>query len=305
MFASDTLDLLAGAGHPAFDNDGLPASPRYNRVPEALWLSLKAGAGVSSHTTVDGRGFTVDASRWQLVESKAAIQALARGSEAPADGKRLAMIAQVYDALQYHRAGASRDENAFATPFLETVPTLADLASASLRHLGSHRGGFFLMIEGGAVDWAMHANQMGRMIEEQIDFHHAVQAVIDYLDKNTDGNNWGNTLVVITADHDHLLYGPDSGDSQPFQLVQPDDPHDEDNLPQHRWHSSHHGNQLVPAWFRGAGAGEFAGLADKVDPYLTEEGGFNPVGDGRTRYIGQDDIGRKLMELLGQPAAGR
>ncbi len=305
MFGSGTLDLLAGPGNPDYDNDGQPHSPRYGRVPEALWKSLQAGRGVTSHTAVDGRSFTVDASWWQLVERKEDIQALAAGSATPTPGRRLAMVAQVYDALQYHRAGASREEHAFSTPFLQTVPTLTDFTNASLRYLGGNPGGFFLMIEGGAVDWAMHGHHMGRMIEEQIDFHQAVQAVIDYLDADTHGNNWENTLVIITADHDHLLYGPDSGDSQPYQLVQPDDPHDDDNLPEHRWHSNHHGNQLVPAWFRGAGAGDFAKLATKVDPYLTTDGGFNPAGDGTIRYLGQDDIGRKLMELVSKPAARR
>lgn len=46
------------------------------------------------------------------------------------------------------------------------------------------------------------------MIEEHNDFNNAVQAVIDYLDANTNGNNWEDALLIVTADHDHNLYGP-------------------------------------------------------------------------------------------------
>ena len=51
--------------------------------------------------------------------------------------------------------------------------------------------GFFLMVEGGAVDWASHANQPGRTIEEQIDFDEAVEAVVRWVRENS---NWGDTL---------------------------------------------------------------------------------------------------------------
>ena len=64
------------------------------------------------------------------------------------------------------------------------------------------------MIEGGAVDWANHANEPDRMIEEQIDFVKAVEAVVAWVDKHS---NWNDTLLILTADHEcGLLWGPDS-----------------------------------------------------------------------------------------------
>ena len=47
----------------------------------------------------------------------------------------------------------------------------------NLKGLTVNPNGFYLMIEGGAVDWANHTNQRGRMIEEQIDYHQAIAAV--------------------------------------------------------------------------------------------------------------------------------
>ncbi len=64
------------------------------------------------------------------------------------------------------------------------------------------------MVEGGAVDWAAHANQSGRVIEEEIDFNHSVEAVVEWVEKNS---NWGETLVIVTGDHETgYLTGPGS-----------------------------------------------------------------------------------------------
>jgi alkaline phosphatase len=83
---------------------------------------------------------------------------------------------------------------------------------------------------------------MGRLIEERIEFDDAVAAVSAYLDANTSGNNWANTLVIVTADHDHLLLGPDS-DTIPYQdLVNNGTGH----VRGHKWQNDSHSNQLVP-----------------------------------------------------------
>ena len=53
----------------------------------------------------------------------------------------------------------------------------------------------FLVIEGGAVDWASHDNSIVGVISEMEDFMAATQVVLDYARENPD------TLVIITADH--------------------------------------------------------------------------------------------------------
>ncbi len=83
------------------------------------------------------------------------------------------------------------------------------MTKAALNVLDDDPNGFFIMIEGGAVDWAAHANQSGRLIEEMNDFNKSIEAVIRWIDTNS---NWNETLVIITADHEtgHLT-GPGSG----------------------------------------------------------------------------------------------
>ncbi len=121
--------------------------------------------------------------------------------------------------------------------------------------------GLYLLVEGGGVDRAMHANNLGRMIEDQIEFDAAVAAVSAYLDANTNGNNWANTLVIVTADHDHLLFGPDS--DTVFQQDLTDN--GKGNLPGHKWQFSSHSNQLVPLFARGPGSELLALYADQRD----------------------------------------
>lgn len=56
--------------------------------------------------------------------------------------------------------------------------------------------GFFLMIEGGQIDWGGHANDTRYIIREMIDFDEAIGIALDFAQAD------GKTLVVITADHE-------------------------------------------------------------------------------------------------------
>jgi alkaline phosphatase len=83
------------------------------------------------------------------------------------------------------------------------------MTSAAINVLDNNPDGFFLMIEGGAADWASHANQSGRVIEEQIAFEKAIETVIEWVNKNS---TWDDTLLIVTSDHETgYITGPDSG----------------------------------------------------------------------------------------------
>lgn len=56
----------------------------------------------------------------------------------------------------------------------------------------------------------MHDNQAGRMIEEMPDFIAGVQAAVEYVERRGEAIDWSNTLLILTADHDRLLLGPNS-----------------------------------------------------------------------------------------------
>ena len=67
--------------------------------------------------------------------------------------------------------------------------------------LSKDKDGFFLMIEGGQIDWAGHVNDAGWMLHELLKFDEAVAAVYDWVKDRDD------TLVIITADHETGSFG--------------------------------------------------------------------------------------------------
>ncbi|MHC5821854.1 MAG: alkaline phosphatase [Nostoc sp.] len=81
-------------------------------------------------------------------------------------------------------------------------PTLADLSKAALKVLGKDKDGFWLMIEGGDVDWSAHDNNMDNLIGTMNDFDKAVQEVISWVNNH---GGWSKNLLLVTADHDHYL----------------------------------------------------------------------------------------------------
>jgi alkaline phosphatase len=128
----------------------------------------------------------------------------------------------------------------------------------------------------------MHANNIGRTIEEKMEFDEAVEAVSTYLDANTAGNNWSNTLVIVTGDHDHLLLGPES-DMIPYQpLVDRGAGH----VPGHKWQHTGHSNQLVPLYARGPGANTVLACANQRDAFNDRSGRTF----GRGAYLDQTEV---------------
>ena len=78
----------------------------------------------------------------------------------------------------------------------ETIPSLAEMSSAAIETLSRNPKGFFLMIEGSQIDWAAHSNDISGVISEMEDFVAAIEVALEF------ARTQGNTLVVITADHE-------------------------------------------------------------------------------------------------------
>ncbi len=251
MVHDSAVDVIMGAGHPWFDKDGQSrATPdTFQYVGgETTWDELVAGTAGGD---ADGDGVP---DPWVLVESRGEFQALMSGPTP----KRVLGTAQVYQTLQQERGG---DANAdpYVVPLIETVPTLEETARAALNILDDDPDGLFLMIEGGAVDWASHDNQSGRMIEEQIGFDDAVQAVVEWVETNSD---WGETLLIVTGDHETgYLTGPGS-DPGWTPIVN----NGAGNLPGMEWHSGDHTNRLIPLFANGDAATMFFPYANGDDP---------------------------------------
>lgn len=75
---------------------------------------------------------------------------------------------------------------------------LTDIVNTAIKFLNKKSNdGFFLMVEGGKIDWACHANDGATVIQETLDLDKAVQAAYAFYEKHPD-----ETLIVVTADHE-------------------------------------------------------------------------------------------------------
>jgi alkaline phosphatase len=283
--------VIGGAGSPDYDDNGnLRTTPLYNWISEATWTDLVNGTNVSGNNSYN----------FNLVRDRADIQAIANGTT-PAPEK-LAMILKTYTSTQFNRAGDTTNpldphtKEPFTDPLRTDVPTQAELTIAALNAVGrqiSPRGkarGFYLMTEAGAVDRAEHANNTGRMIEEHIASNDTIKAIIDWVNRADTDASWDNTLLIVSADHDHLLYGPD-GATVPFQKLQDNGP---GKTPGNKWFGPNHGTGLVPLYAYGAGSQELTALATKVDTYLGPDGKRR----GHGNYLDQTDVGTFLKSVL-------
>ena len=82
-------------------------------------------------------------------------------------------------------------------------PALPAMATKAIDLLAPNKNGFFLMVEGGLIDHALHATLGKRALQETVTYNAALQAAIDRMQALDPGLK--NTLIVATADHDHTL----------------------------------------------------------------------------------------------------
>jgi alkaline phosphatase len=84
-----------------------------------------------------------------------------------------------------------------------TQPSLSEMTAKAMDVLSQNANGYFLMVEGGRIDHALHATNAKRALEDTVAFDKAIQTALDKV-KQTDPT-LSNTLIVVTADHDHTM----------------------------------------------------------------------------------------------------
>jgi alkaline phosphatase len=72
------------------------------------------------------------------------------------------------------------------------------MTEAALKVLKQNSNGYFLMVEGGRIDHALHGTNAKRALEDTIAFDEAIKRALALVDLK-------DTLVVVTADHDHTM----------------------------------------------------------------------------------------------------
>ena len=76
--------------------------------------------------------------------------------------------------------------------------TLSDITRSAIHFLTKDsEKGFFLMVEGGKIDWACHSNDAATAFKEVIDMDNAIKVAYEFYEQHPD-----ETLIIITADHE-------------------------------------------------------------------------------------------------------
>lgn len=103
------------------------------------------------------------------------------------NAERLILFQEQARANEVLRTNWERDNNAL---------TLPQVVSSAIEFLDNDKG-FFIMAEGGQIDWAAHSNDIPGTIFETIDFDNAIKVAYDFYLKHPN-----ETLIVVTADHE-------------------------------------------------------------------------------------------------------
>lgn len=80
----------------------------------------------------------------------------------------------------------------------EGEPSLAEMTAAAIKALSNNENGYVLQIEAGRVDHANHAGNLARTVTDGVAFADAV-AMADKMTNDED------TLIIVTADHEHAI----------------------------------------------------------------------------------------------------
>jgi alkaline phosphatase len=119
-------------------------------------------------------------------------------------------------------------------------------SAMALSILNRNKKGFFMMIEGSQIDWGGHAKDKDYVVSEAVDFDNAVGTVLDFAEKN------GETLVIITADHETGGFGLTGGNLATGDV-------------EGSFIYGDHTGVMVPLFAFGPGAEQFSGLQENTD----------------------------------------
>ncbi|CAK1288023.1 alkaline phosphatase [Burkholderia pseudomallei] len=161
----DGVDVLMGGGR----NHWTPYDPLANRRGRADGRNLFA--------ELQAKGYAVVATKDQLAQAGA--------------GKLIGLFSTTSH-LEYELDRvAGKGEGA-------TQPSLAEMTAKAIDVLRKNPNGYFLMVEGGRIDHALHGTNAKRALEDTVAFDEAIRTALAKVDLS-------DTLIVVTADHDHTM----------------------------------------------------------------------------------------------------
>jgi alkaline phosphatase len=199
QFLANGVDVLLGGGEGNFRPQGTPGVhcdgtevARREALPHDHPWDIGEPFGLPKRT--DGRDLVDEAAAagYQVATNRMALLA----ATAPA-GRLLGLFAC--------------ENMAWGANPVPTEPTSEEKTRKAIEVLSRNPSGFFLMVERGKIDWAVEANDATESLRETLEFDRAVRAAMEFARQD------GNTLVIVTADHEagglHIISRPERGHS--------------------------------------------------------------------------------------------
>jgi len=165
------------------------------------------------------------------------------------------------------------------------LPHLHQMVQVALDILDNDPDGFFLMIEGSAIDLAGHGNYLAGNIHETIEFANSVKTVADWMGDRQD------TLLLVTADHETggLVVTNDNGAG---------------NYPDVTWSTTGHTDTPVPVYGIGLNANLVTNVVANTNIYavaissaLVQEVGVSILVDSNGYHMTWTSASNDIYEL--------
>ncbi|MCF0234927.1 MAG: alkaline phosphatase [Thermoguttaceae bacterium] len=252
------LSVLFGAGNPEYTN-----GRKIDKKPEELNYQFVGGRETWEAVSKD-EGYK----GWKFIDEKSEFAELAAatpdsGAELP---KRVLGVGRAEGDLLPVDGNADEEGLAlvvdkYSQKTIDATPTLTQMTLGALNVLAQNESGFYLMVEGGAIDHANHGNNAQSSVLEHAGFSKAIEAAIAWVEKYS---SWDETLIIVTADHETgELWGEGTyddvnengkfDDEDEFYDFEPIAPSKIGVVPSVQYLTSGHTNGLVPFYAKGAG----------------------------------------------------
>lgn len=160
----------------------IPAGMKVEDHPDLKGIGQKAGWGTSRRKDTRDLIFSAKEKGYRIVTNDKELAALDPTNTSKSLGLFSASgFPSAIDRQPQHQTG---------------VPNLAQLTEKALQILKKNTKGFFLMVEGGQIDWVAHGNDVASVLHEMLEFDGAIGVAMTFAQDNPE------TLIVVTADHD-------------------------------------------------------------------------------------------------------
>lgn len=196
--ASQLKDLGYGIGvvTSVYADDATPGAQYAHVASRKMYYDIDLQAATSGYDFIAGAGLKglVDANGQPtdipLIMQQNGVQ-IVRGRDgiSQIDSKKVVLLSP--EGMPDYNIGYTID----SIPEALTLPLITETALAHLEKMTPDH--FYMMVEGGNIDHALHANDAGAAIIEILNFDEALRIAYNFYLAHPD-----ETLIIVTADHD-------------------------------------------------------------------------------------------------------